>query len=138
MFHVTRRTALVFVCASLFGLVACSSDDGGLAQDCESPEAVSDLSALPEGIALDEYGTVVRARTKNGFVGAQAVADGKVDKLYTPLLNLLKDGGYEIVGEDNEGFEAEIFFTRERNTGSLILRQGECAGATNIILTYGA
>ncbi len=134
----TRRTALVLVCASLLGLVACCSDDGGLATGCEPPEAVSDLSALPEGIALEDYGTVVRARTKNGFVGAQAVADAKVDKLYTPLLNLLKDGGYEIVGEDNEGFEAEIFFTRERNTGSLILRQGDCAGATNIILTYGA
>jgi len=65
-------------------------------------------------------------------------ADEKVGQLYTPLLNLLKDGGYEIVGEDNEGFEAEIFFTRNRNTGSLILRQGDCADATNITLTYGA
>ena len=138
MLQVTRRTALVCVCASLLALVACSSDDGGLAQGCESPEAVADLSALPEGIALDEYGTVIRARTRNGFVGAQAVADEKVGQLYTPLLNLLKDGGYEIVGEDNEGFEAEIFFTRNRNTGSLILRQGDCADATNITLTYGA
>ena len=122
----------------MLGLAACSTDDGRLAQECESPKAAADLSALPEGIALEEYGTVVRARVKNGFVGAQAVADAGVDKLYTPLLNLLKDGGYEVVGEDNEGFEAEIFFTRQANSGSLILRQGECVGATNITLTYGA
>jgi len=122
----------------MLGLAACNSDDRGLARECESPKAATNISALPDGIALDEYGTVVRARKKNGFVGAQAVADAGVDKLYTPLLNLLKDGGYEIVGEDNEGFEAEIFFTRQANSGSLILRQGECAGATNITLTYGA
>jgi len=133
-----KRTSALCVVALMLILVACNSDDGGLARECEPPKAAADLSALPEGIALEEYGTVVGARRKNGFVGAQAVADAGVDKLYTPLLNLLKDGGYEIIGEDNEGFEAEIFFTRQANSGSLILRQGECDGATNIILTYGA
>lgn len=133
-----KRTSALCAVALMLGLASCNSEDGGLARECESPKAAADLSALPEGIALEDFGTVIRARMKNGFVGAQAVADAGVDKLYTPLLNLLKDGGYEIVGEDNEGFEAEIFFTRQANSGSLILRQGECAGATNIILTYGA
>jgi len=135
--RMTRRTSALGAVA-LLALGACNSDVGGLAGECESPKAAADLSALPDGIALEEYGTVVRARRKNGFVGAQAVANAGVDKLYTPLLNLLKNGGYEIVGEDYEGFEAEIFFTRQANSGSLILRQGECAGATNITLTYGA
>jgi len=133
-----KPVALVCACAVLFGLAACSSDAGGLAQACEPLEPASNLSVLPQGISLDEYGTVVRARERNGFVGARAVAEGEVDKLYTPLLELLQDGGYEIVGEDNEGFEAEIYFTRAANTGSLILRQGECEGETNITLTYGA
>jgi hypothetical protein len=136
--RMTKRTPALCGVALLLVLGACNSDGGGLAGECESPKAAADISVLPEGIALQEYGTVVRARKKNGFVGAQAVADGEVDKLYTPLLNLLKDGGYEIVGEDNEGFEAEIFFTRQASSGSLILRQGNCAGSTNIILTYGA
>ncbi|MGH2698048.1 MAG: hypothetical protein ACRDJL_02450 [Actinomycetota bacterium] len=129
--------ALACACAASFGLAACS-DTEGLAQACEPLVPAADLSVLPEGISLDDYGTVVRARKSNGFVGARAVAEDEVDELYTPLLNLLKDGGYEIVGEDNEGFEAEIFFTRDRNTGSLILRRGECEGETNIMLTYGA
>jgi len=133
-----KRTPALCAVSLMLALGACNSGDGGLAGKCESPQAAADLSALPDGIALEEYGTVVRARKSNGFVGAQAVADAGVDKLYTPLLNLLKEGGYEIVGEDNEGFEAEIFFTRETNSGSLILRQGDCAGATNITLTYGA
>jgi hypothetical protein len=133
-----KRASAACGVALVLGLAACSSDDGRLAGECEPPKAAANLAVLPEGIALQEYGTVVRARKKNGFVGAQAVAEGEVDKLYTPLLNLLKDGGYEIVGEDNEGFEAEIFFTRQASSGSLILRQGNCAGSTNIILTYGA
>lgn len=135
-----RLAVLALTCMTPAVVVACaSSDDGTLAGGCgERPEPASDLSVLPEGISLDEYGTVVRARAKNGFVGAHAVAQGNVDKLYTPLLRLLKDGGYDIVGEDNEGFEAEIFFMRNSDTGSLILRQGECEGETNIILTFGS
>jgi hypothetical protein len=134
----TKRTPALLGVALLLALGACNSDGGGLAGACESPKPAADISALPDGIALEEFGTVVRARKRNGFVGAQAVADAAVDKLYAPLLDLLKDGGYEIIGEDNEGFEAEIFFTRATNSGSLILRRGDCAGATNIILTYGA
>jgi hypothetical protein len=132
-----NRASAICAVALMFVLGACSSDVGGLARGCELPKPAADLSVLPQGIALEEYGTVVRARKRNGFVGAQAVADAAVDKLYTPLLDLLKEGGYEIVGEDNEGFEAEIFFTRRANSGSLILRQGDCA-TTNITLTYGA
>lgn len=132
-----RALALALACAALVLLASCDSGKETLAQECERPEPASDLSALPEGLELDEFGTVVKAADGRGFVSARAIAADGVGDLYSPITKLLRSGGFEIVGEDNEGFEAEIYFTRGVDTGSILLRQGSCGGATSIILTFG-
>ncbi|MGH2826783.1 MAG: hypothetical protein ACRDKF_07405 [Actinomycetota bacterium] len=129
--------ALAIACAALLMLASCDSGEGALAGECGRPEPASDLSVLPDGLELDEFGTVVRAAERHGFVSARAIATDGVEGLYSPMTKLLRRGGYEIVGEDNEGFEAEIYFTRGADTGSILLRQGNCGPATNIILTFG-
>jgi hypothetical protein len=131
-----RSWALALACAALVVLASCDSGKGALTHECERPEPASDLSALPEGLELDDLGTVVRAGEAHGFVSARAIAADGVEGLYPPMTKLLRKSGFEIVGEDNEGFEAEIYFTRGIDTGSVLLRQGNC-GATSIILTFG-
>lgn len=133
----SRALALVAACASLVALASCDSGEGALAQECGRPEPAADLSMMPRGLELDELGTVVKAGEKHGFVSARAVATEGVEKLYPPLTKLLREGGFEIVGEDNEGFEAEIYFTRGEDTGSILLRRGNCGPDTNIILVFG-
>ena len=136
----TSRALSAALAAAALAIAGCGGDSKGDRQTAVCPEITpaSDLSLIPKDITLDRHSTVTTVAKSRGFIGVVAVSDRKVVELFPILSRALVDSRYVIRSSDNEGFEAEIFFTSDRNTGSLILRQDDCAGATNIILTYGA
>ena len=139
-----RRSILAVVAAAL--LTACGGDaDGadGNAQDpkacaTDDPVAAEDLGLLPAGLPLDEWGTVVKMSQRRGFVGAEAISDSTVAELYPEIARAVRDGDYVTISAENEGFEAEVFFQKGRDTGTFLLRKGPCKGQVTIKLIYGS
>ncbi len=93
---------------------------------------------LPKDLPLDQYGTVIQASKRQGFVGAHAITETTIVELYPKLSRLISEEGFQVISAENEGFEAEIFFTKGKNTGSFLLREGPCKGQVTIKLLYGA
>ena len=131
--------------AILLSLVACGGDDGnGQSQadpkvcSTDNPVADSDLEDLPEGLPLDEWGTIIKMSHKQGYLGAQAIGEMQIVELYPKITRAISDGGYRQISGENEGFEAEVFFQKGPNTGTFLLRKGPCEGQVTVRLIYGS
>jgi hypothetical protein len=119
-------------------IVASCGGSQAPAQSCPDPTPGGDPKAQPEGIALQDFGTMTETAHRGDFVSAAVISERSVDQLYDPLRDHVKDGGYSILNTENEHFEAEIFFADERGKVALLqLREGPCLGQVTIRLTYG-
>lgn len=127
------------ICAFL--LVGCSGSGGDAAPrttPCPSAEPISDLSLLPKDIDLSDFGDVVSARVRRGFLVAEVHSDRLIVEADPPLQRDLIAKGYQILSHDNEGFEAEIYFARgPKVVGTYTLRE-LCEGRIKISLVYGS
>ena len=136
-----RLKALPGVALALF-MFACSEDGTGptaaSAACSTSPAPEDELAVLPDDLPLDEFGSVIQASERQGFVGAEVITETTIVELYPELSRLISENGFQTISGENEGFEAEIFFTKGKNTGSLLLREGPCKGQITIKLLYGA
>ena len=123
-------------------LVACGGDGDGKSSDPQAcstePVPSGELPEMPKNLSLEKYGTIVQASTRAGYVGAKAISETTVVELYPQLNRDILDGGYEIISGENEGFEAEVFFRKGRNTGTFLVREGPCKGQVTVRLLYGA
>lgn len=122
-------------------LVSCNTSGDGpraSATPCKTPEAVTDLSDVPEDLPFKDWGTVTYLRKRRGFAVVRLVSETSVVELHPQIARAVIDAGYEIVGADNEGFESEIFFKpgRER-TGYFQLREGPCEGQVSTTMIFG-
>jgi hypothetical protein len=119
-------------------LTGCASGDPPAARPtpCVTPSAVTDTSALPDDLPLEEYGAVVAIEVEDRSVGATAVSETQIVELYPPLARAVLDAGYDIVASENDGIDAEIFFTKGRRTGAYRLLRGPCAGQVTIRLLH--
>ena len=136
-----QRTSLVprawVVGLLAIGLGACSnpSNDAGR-PPCPRSTPVSDLSLMPRDLPLQRYATVTQIGTSKGFLGVASTSEESIVELFPRLSRALIDGGYEIRAADNEGFEAEIYFTRGHTLGSFRMREGPCEGQVTVRLLY--
>ena len=106
---------------------------------CPLPEARGNERLLPRDLQLDGYGVLAETRVSKGFVSARIVSETEIVELYPPIARSLLDNGYQILSGDNEGFEAEIFFTRGKDAnGNIYMREGPCTGQVTMTLTYGS
>jgi hypothetical protein len=116
----------VAVTATLI-LVACGGGGGGdEAADCPEPvEApASEIAKLPDDLPLEMWGTVTKVSEKGGYIGGVAISETQIVELYPELNRYLIDHKFLIVSGENEGFEAEVFFQRDKAPGSFLLRKG--------------
>ncbi len=129
--------ALLVVVALTF--VACGGSGDERAQVCPAPTSHQDLALLPSDIPLDEWGVVDQLEVTDGFLAGRAISETQIVELYPVIARATVEAGYEILAGDNEGFEAEIFFARGKDTtGNYILREGPCPDQVTIRLLYGA
>jgi hypothetical protein len=132
--------ALAIVAASCVG---CGGDqtlppDRGLGPTCtpmpsdpvvlEGNAAAFDLTGLAEPTGVG---------SEHGYLVINARADGMITDLAIEFQQMLMDGGFDIAGSDDEGFEAEVFFARETVQGSVaagqvVLTESACTGLVDV------
>lgn len=143
-FPATTTTITITIIGLLLG--SCSGGDPGGKTATNDPKACAtdapitgaELATLPKGLELDGWGTITKVTEQAGFVGAELISDMTIVELYPEISRAVRDGGYETISGDNEGFEAELFFQKESNTGTFLLREGPCKGQVTVKLIYGA
>lgn len=112
-----------------------SSSGGKGGEECgiPKPKETVDASALPGVFSLQDTGVVNRILSFKDGYSVVVQFSLTVEKAYEDYTKALPKAGYEIIGSDYEGFEAEIYLQHTSGTGALQLRQTECDG---VILAY--
>jgi hypothetical protein len=80
---------------------------------CPAPTAAppAETALMPAGLSFDRIGTVTRVRKDQRNVMVQAVTTKPIDEVTVLIQDAVTAAGYRPAGMDNEGFEAEVFFT---------------------------
>jgi hypothetical protein len=126
-------TALVTVVLATGG---CSS--GGGSSACPTPSAASaaDLALLPDALSLEGIATTTRVVREGSHVTAFGVTSLPLEDSTVRLQQAVVAAGYRPAGMDNEGFEAEVFFTAgSYAAGQALLRPADCEGQWDLELT---
>ena len=132
-----RRLAVVGVAAAallvaVLSAKALDSDDA-----CQAPGAAppAETALMPGGLSFDQIGTVTRVRKAERHVMVQAVTTKPIDEVTVLIQDAVTAAGYRPAGMDNEGFEAEVFFTTgSYAAGQARVRWAGCEGRWNIDL----
>ncbi|MGH2729109.1 MAG: hypothetical protein ACRDJI_00710 [Actinomycetota bacterium] len=137
------RRALAFVIAASI-LAACSGDgdDSGpqpIPTTCGLPSPTSkeiDHSIVPDVFLLDGTGRLASVDPRRrGFTAVINVpySVGEAFKLYG---RKVVGAGYEVVGKDNEGFEAEIYLRVAKQIGAVTIRRSLCDDASVVFVNF--
>jgi hypothetical protein len=132
---VVRGLALSVAAASLLVTVGCST--GSDAAACPEPSAApaAETALMPDGLSFDRIGTVTHVVSTDGHVTVQAVTAKPLDEVTVLIQDAVTAAGYRPAGMDNEGFEAEVFFTAGTYAaGQALVRRGDCEGQWDIDL----
>lgn len=120
----------------LTSLAGCSGGAGDRACASPSAAAASELALLPDGLDLSQVGTVTEVVQEPGSVVVRGVTDKPLERSTVLIQDALVAAGYQPGGMDNEGFEAEVFFTKGSfAAGQAVLRRGTCEGQWTFELT---
>lgn len=128
-----RSLAGVALCLVLAG---CSAGPGG-DDTCPAPSPAppAETALMPAGLSLDQVGTVTDVLSTDGHVTVRAVSTRHIDEVTVLIQDAVTAAGYRPAGMDNEGFEAEVFFTSGAYAaGQALVRQSGCAGRWDIEL----
>lgn len=130
------KVAAVLV-AALALLTSCSRGEAGSRYaSCIDLDAVEDR-AIPEPLTLPEDVRVTELEEEEGFTVISAVADSDVDGVYAPMERRLEEAGFDVIGRDYEGFEAELFFVSERESAGVVrIRIGPCPDQVTLSILY--
>lgn len=126
--------ALVGIAALLAVLSGCG---GGSGAGCPAPNPApaAELALMPPGLSFDTVGTVTQVRKAEGHLSVRAVTTKPIDEVTVLIQNAVTAAGYRPAGMDNEGFEAEVFFTSgSYAAGQALVRRAECEGQWDIDL----
>lgn len=135
---VERRLLLSAAAVPAVVLAGCSTgsgDDAGAACPAPAPAPQAETALMPAGLSFDEIGTVTHVVSTDGHVTVQAVTAKPIDEVTVLIQEAVTAAGYRPAGMDNEGFEAEVFFTSGAYAaGQALVRRGECDGQWEIDL----
>lgn len=127
--------------AGLAGLTLVTGCSGGAGRSdtaacpAPTPAPASELALLPHGLAFDGVGPVTRVVSTDGHVSVRAVTTLPLDESTVQIQDAVTAAGYRPAGMDNEGFEAEVFFTSGTYAaGQAVVRQGACEGQWDVDL----
>jgi hypothetical protein len=104
---------------------------------CRSPRAAppAETALMPAGLSFDEIGTVTGVTTGERTVTVEAITTKPLDEATVLIQDAVTDAGYRPAGIDNEGIEAEVFFTTSSfAAGQARVRPSACGGRWDIEL----
>src|SRR5690349_1723465 len=132
---VGRGLALSVVAASLLVTAGCSTT--GDPATCAAPAAApaTETALLPDGLSFAGIGTITHVVSTDGHLTVQAVTDKPIDEVTVLIQDAVTAAGYRPAGMDNEGFEAEVFFTAgDYAAGQALVRRSDCDGRWDVDL----
>jgi hypothetical protein len=135
-----RRLAVVGIAAAALLVVLSATllyvDDPG-DDPCQAPSAAppAEIALMPAGLSFEKIGTVTRVQKNERHVMVQAITTKPIDEVTVLIQDAVTAAGYRPAGMDNEGFEAEVFFTTgSYAAGQARVRQFGCEGRWDIDL----
>ena len=118
-----RRLAVAGVAlASLLAVLVAKAFDRDHPYDpCPPPTAApqAETALLPAGLSFANIGTITRVRKTERNVMVRAVTRKPLGEVTVLIQDAVVAAGYRPAGMDNEGFEAEVFFTTGSYAGGL-------------------
>lgn len=126
----------LLMAATLIVLTGCAAGPAA-SSSCQdpSPAPPAETALLPAGLSLDHVGTVTQVMSTQGHVTVRAVTTKPIDEVTVLIQDAVTAAGYRPAGMDNEGFEAEVFFTSgSLAAGQALVRRAECEGRWDVEL----
>ena len=123
--------------AIVVAVVATRDGDDGGGEACTAPTAApqSELALMPDGLSFDEIGTVTEVRKEESNTELEAVTTKPLDEVTVLIQDAVTAAGYRPAGMDNEGHEAEVFFTTgDIAAGQAKVEESGCDGRWDIEL----
>lgn len=100
-------------------------------------EADADPSLVPPSLLIEES-EVATTQTQEGRLLVALNVRLSVDASFTAYKKALGEAELEILQEDNEGFEAELYVAAGKELGSLVIRRSVCDDAVVVYLNLPA
>ena len=121
---------------ALVALTGCSSTpDAAAACPAPAPAPAAQTALLPDGLSFEQVGTVTGVQRDEGHLTVRAVTTRPLSEATVLVQDAVTAAGYRPAGMDDEGFEAEVFFTAGTYAaGQAVLRQGACEGRWDVEL----
>lgn len=135
----TRAAATALALASVVALAGCSPNaTGSRYASCIDDSVASRPGSLPEDIPLIDEAALTDVTRKQGFVSVSGVAtDLTVDDLYEPMVRAVTRNGFDVLAQENEGFEAEVYFSKGVDVAGIAsLRKGPCPTQVTYSVLY--
>ena len=103
--------------------------------DCglPSPEPTIDARLVPDYFLPDRT-ELVRAQAERGGYLAMINAQLSVQDALDIYHSIVIENGFEIIQEDNEGFEAEIYLRKKKQLAAIQIRRSQCDDASVIFI----
>jgi hypothetical protein len=130
-----RRAAVAAIVLVL--AAACDGGPGGTsATDCglPKPDPAARAELIPRPFLLGGDAEVASAGTRRGGVTGVLNIRMSVQDAFPIYKRAVARAGFELVAEDNEGFEAELYLRRGKELGSLQIRTSVCEDAAVVFV----
>ena len=131
-----RRAALAAtILLTLAG--ACDGDGTGpAAAECglPTPDPAARPELIPAPLLLEGDAEVASAGRRRGGVTGVLNIHMSVQDAFPLYKKAIARAGFELVGQDNEGFEAELYLRRGKELGSLQIRTAVCEDAAVVFV----
>lgn len=131
----------LLLAAIVTATAACGGGGSAEPADCSPPTPLEsgENDRVPADLDLTDFGTLTRLEVDGGFTSYRVEGEGSVQDVYVPVTRQLRDDGWNLVGSENEGVDAEVFFARgTTETGVIMLRELDCAGTVAIEVTVSS
>jgi hypothetical protein len=129
----------IAVLSLVVGLSACGGGSPDPLADCAlpSPDADADASEVPEQFLLDGTATLRRASEEDGLLVFGLNLPYDVSEAVDRFKTSLAPPRYQVLSEDNEGFEAELYFhdKQEDRLLAIQIRRPNCDTASAAFVT---
>jgi NADPH:quinone reductase-like Zn-dependent oxidoreductase len=129
--------ALIAMTAAVSTVLLAGCSGGDAKGACPTPATAppAETALLPAGMSFDSFATVTHVQKTQGHLTVRAITAKPIDEVTVLIQDAVTAVGYRPAGMDNEGFEAEVFFTAgSYAAGQALVRRGACEGQWDIDL----
>jgi hypothetical protein len=132
----THRLLVALAAVLLLAGSGCAEQTASGASGC-APRPLKREPKLPTDFPMSRKLELTHLKERRGFLSARGFETRSIEDLYKELHVTVPRLGFDVIGKDYEGFEAEIFFAREQESqGVVSMREGPCRGLVTVSVLY--